>query len=103
METSMISQSDSAARWAQDVLDYEQPHARTRAVAALLMKENCASVTDIGCARGALRGVLSPAVAYHGVDFVDMLPPRAGDRFTARDLNGSELLPITIDSEWIVC
>jgi hypothetical protein len=102
MPSTTIS-SDSAKRWMRDVADYEQPHARTHAIAALLTRSGCTSVTDIGCARGALRTLLPEGVAYHGVDFVNSLPPRPGDRFTSVDLNASELSPIEIDSEWVVC
>jgi hypothetical protein len=95
--------SDSATRWQTDIAEYAVPHSRLRAVAGVLQRIGCKSVTDVGCATGALRSLLPGDVDYHGVDFVDGLQLDEPVAFTAVDLNGSELAPIDIDTEWIVC
>lgn len=94
-------ESDSATRWQSDIAAYAVPHPRLRAIAGLLAREGATSVTDVGCATGTLHRLLGPGVEYHGIDFVNGLEP--GLRFTEADLNGRELPPVAIDSEWIVC
>lgn len=95
--------TDSAVRWRTEIANYNSPHTRLRAVAALLARDGCTSVADIGCASGVLRDLLPPHARYHGVDFIAGLEPRPGDSVTVVDLNGVDLPPIELDVQWVVC
>jgi 2-polyprenyl-3-methyl-5-hydroxy-6-metoxy-1,4-benzoquinol methylase len=57
-------------RWQRDIHEYDSSHLRLQQVAALAIQSNPASVFDVGCGLGTLRGLL-PGITYGGCDFID--------------------------------
>jgi len=57
--------------WIEQNLQYAEPSFRLRKCARIineLAKDRECSLLDVGCGPGALRQVLSPNIAYHGID-----------------------------------
>ena len=80
--------------WSLENLKYSQPHYRMRKVARVLnhlADEKPCRLLDVGCGPAALRHLLDPDIAYHGVDIAIQEPsPELVERDLLRE-------PITSD------
>jgi SAM-dependent methyltransferase len=80
--------------WSLENLKYSQPHYRMRKVARVLnhlADEKPSRLLDVGCGPAALRHLLDPNIAYHGVDIAIQEPsPELVERDLLRE-------PITSD------
>ncbi len=80
--------------WSHENLKYSKPHYRMRKVARVvnrLADKKPSRLLDVGCGPAALRQLLDPNIAYHGVDIAIQQPsPELVERDLLRD-------PITSD------
>ena len=63
--------------WSQENLKYTQPHYRMRKVARMvnrLADGKACRLLDVGCGPAALRLLLDPNIAYHGIDIAIQEP-----------------------------
>ncbi len=98
----MTANVSSHERWKEAVANYDLPHLRLRIVARLVNESGAATVVDLGCAKGTLRGLLGETVKYTGCDFVAP-EPRADFRFFLCDFNKERLPSELAGNQLFVC
>jgi SAM-dependent methyltransferase len=86
--------------WSLENLKYSQPHYRMRKVARVLnhlADEKPCRLLDVGCGPAALRHLLDPNIAYHGVDIAIQEPsPELVERDLLREAIASDHAPFEL-------
>ena len=88
--------------WSLENLKYSQPHYRMRKVARVLnhlADEKPCRLLDVGCGPAALRHLLDPNIAYHGVDIAIKNPRRSSSSVTS---SGNQSPRTTRRSIWLL-
>jgi SAM-dependent methyltransferase len=86
--------------WSQENLKYSQPHYRMRKVARIVNRLADGKTTrllDVGCGPAALRLLLDPNIAYHGIDIAIHQPsPGLVERDLLSEPIGSDHAPFDL-------
>ncbi|MGO8861381.1 MAG: class I SAM-dependent DNA methyltransferase [Acidimicrobiales bacterium] len=86
--------------WSHENLKYLRPHYRMRKVARVvnrLADGKACRLLDVGCGPAALRQLLDPNIAYHGIDIAIQQPsPELVERDLLREPIGSDHAPFDL-------